>query len=52
MSADLLKIKISGKLRNNLNDKNIRRLNRIAGILYMVFGLALIIGVVYTRNKY
>jgi len=52
MSADLLKIKISGKLRNNLNDKNIRRLNRIAGILYMVFGLALIIGVLYTRNKY
>ena len=52
MSADLLKINISGKLRNKLNDKNIRRLNRIAGILYMVFGLALIIGVFVTRNKY
>lgn len=43
--ADIFKIKLAGKLRRKLTDKNIRIINRISGILFLIFGLGLIIGV-------
>ena len=49
--ADFIKIHLAGKLREKLNDKNIRRLNRIAGILYVIFGVALIIGAFVYKPK-
>ncbi|MFZ1530348.1 MAG: LysE family transporter [Ferruginibacter sp.] len=52
MAADVLKIYLAGRLRNKLNDHNIRLLNKVAGILYLVFGVALIIGVLYTGIKH
>ena len=51
MAADVLKIYLAGRLRNKLNDHNIRLLNKVAGVLYLVFGVALIIGVVYNSMK-
>lgn len=51
MAADVLKIYLAGRLRNKLNDHNIRLLNKVAGVLYLVFGVALIIGVVYSSMK-
>lgn len=42
--SDFLKIHLAGKLRAKLNDKNIKLLNRTAGVLYVIFGVALIIG--------
>ena len=42
--ADIFKINLAGKLRKNLTDKNIRIINKISGIIFLIFGLALMIG--------
>ncbi len=42
MGADIFKINLAGKLRSKLTDKNIRKINKIAGVLFIVFGLALL----------
>lgn len=49
--ADFFKINLAGKLRKKLNDRNIRIVNKISGILYLVFGVALIIGVLFFRQR-
>ncbi len=41
LSTDLIKVYIAKKLKHFLNEKNIRRLNRIVGILLIAFGLIL-----------
>lgn len=51
MSADIFKINLAGKLRKKLTDRNIRIINRISGALFLVFGLALMIGVLLSKNK-
>ncbi len=48
MFADMLKIHLAGKLRRKLTNRNIVILNRISGSLFLVFGLALIVGVILT----
>ena len=48
MLADVLKINLAGKLRRKLTNRNIVILNKISGSLFLIFGLALIIGVVLT----
>lgn len=45
MLSDIFKINLAGKLRKKLTDCNIRIINRISGILFLVFGIALMIGV-------
>lgn len=45
--ADILKIKLTGKLSKKLTSKNITIINKISGFMYLAFGLALIIAVVY-----
>lgn len=50
IGADFLKINLAGKLRAKLNDKNIVIINKISGLMFLVFGLLLIFGVWY--NKY
>jgi threonine/homoserine/homoserine lactone efflux protein len=52
MSADVFKINLAGKLRRKLTDRNITIINKISGLLFLVFGLALMIGVVYTSFKH
>jgi threonine/homoserine/homoserine lactone efflux protein len=51
MLADIFKINLAGKLRKKLTDKNLRIINKISGILFLAFGIALIAGVVYTSEN-
>jgi len=44
LGADILKVFLAGKIRNRLTPHNIHILNRINGLLLMVFGIALIWG--------
>jgi hypothetical protein len=47
MSADIAKIYLAGKLRNKLTDKNIGIINKISGLLFIAFGVAMLIGALY-----
>ena len=47
MIADISKINLAGMLRNKLNNKNISIINKISGLLFIAFGLALLLGAVY-----
>jgi len=47
ISADILKVVLAGKLRNNLTDRNIVLINKISGTLLVVFGVVLLAGVLY-----
>jgi threonine/homoserine/homoserine lactone efflux protein len=51
ISADLLKIKLAGKLKKKLTDKNITLINKISGLLFIAFGAVLLLGVIYTAVK-
>ncbi len=50
MAADFFKINLAGKLRKKLNDRNIIIINRISGSLFLVFGLALMLGVLLAKK--
>ena len=52
IAADIFKINLAGKLREKLNDRNIRRVNVAAGLLYCIFGLALIIAALVTYHPH
>lgn len=49
--ADILKINLAGKLRRKLTYKNIVLINKGAGIIFIAFAIALIIGVLVSENK-
>jgi threonine/homoserine/homoserine lactone efflux protein len=51
MAADIFKIRLAGKLRKNLTDKNITIINKISGFLFLVFGIVLLLGVMFTSIK-
>jgi len=44
LGTDILKVMLAGKIRNRLTPHNIHILNRINGIILIVFGIALIWG--------
>ena len=46
LSTDILKVFLAGKIRNRLTPHNIHILNRINGIILIVFGIALIWGLI------
>ena len=46
LSADILKVMLAGKIRNRLTPHNIHIINRINGIILIVFGIALIWGLI------
>ena len=50
MSADFFKINLAGKLRNKLTDRNITIINKISGSLFLIFGVALMIGVFLSKR--
>lgn len=52
IAADFFKINLAGKLRKKLTDKNITIINKISGLLFLVFGIALIVGVVYALTHH
>jgi len=48
--ADILKINLAGKLRRKLTNRNIVIINRAAGILFVIFAVAIIAGVIYGKD--
>jgi threonine/homoserine/homoserine lactone efflux protein len=44
LSSDILKVILAGKIRNRLTPHNIHLINRINGIILIVFGIAMIWG--------
>jgi threonine/homoserine/homoserine lactone efflux protein len=52
LGADILKVFLAGKIRNRLTPHNIHNLNRLNGLLLIIFGIALIWGLlVYYGNR-
>ena len=51
VASDILKIKLAGKLRNKLNEKNIAIINKIAGLIYAAFGLVLLFSAILHHQK-
>ena len=51
ISADILKIHLAGKLKKKLTAKNIMLINKISGILFMAFGVVLLVGAIYATVK-
>ncbi|MFY7878972.1 MAG: LysE family translocator [Lacibacter sp.] len=49
-TADLLKVFLANKLRQKLTPPIIHRINQISGLILIVFGLFLIIGLLYYRS--
>ena len=52
MSADFLKINLAGRLRKKLTDRNISIINKISGLMFIIFGAVLILGVIWTTAKH
>ena len=50
--SDVLKVFLAGKIRNRLTPHNIHIINRINGIILIVFGLALIWGLLIYGKKH
>ena len=46
LASDVLKVFLAGKIRNRLTPHNIHILNRINGLLLIIFGIALVWGLV------
>ena len=51
LGTDVLKVFLAGKIRNRLTPHNIHILNRINGILLIVFGIALVWGIIVYGNR-
>mgnify|MGYP003476674273 CR=1 FL=1 len=49
--ADIAKVFMAGKIRNRLTPHNIHILNRINGIILIVFGIALIWGIIMYSDR-
>ena len=52
MLADVGKVLGAGSIGKKLSDKNILRINHISGYLYLVFGFAILGGIIYTLIKH
>lgn len=51
MSADVAKVTLAGKLRSKLTVKNIRLINKVSGLILLIFGTVLLAGVLYFVKK-
>ncbi len=51
MSADIAKVTLAGKLRKKLTVKNIRLINKISGLILVIFGTVLLFGVLFFVRK-
>ncbi len=52
MSADVGKVILAGRLRSKLTIHNIKVINRVSGFIFLVFGSALLIGVLFFIKKH
>jgi len=51
MLADMGKVLSAGRLGKKLSDRNILLINRLSGVLYLVFGVVILSGIIYTLVK-
>ena len=51
MTADVVKVTLAGKLRKKLTIKNIRLINKISGLILLIFGAVLLLGVIFFVKK-
>ncbi|HZW66244.1 MAG TPA: LysE family transporter [Hanamia sp.] len=51
MCADIAKVTLAGKLRKKLTVKNIRLINKISGLILVIFGTVLLFGVLFFVKK-
>lgn len=51
MLADVGKVLGAGSIGKKLSDKNIVRINRLSGALYLIFGAAILTGIIYSLFK-
>ena len=51
LGTDILKVFLAGKIRNRLTPHNIHILNRINGFILMIFGIALIWGLLFYGHR-
>jgi threonine/homoserine/homoserine lactone efflux protein len=51
MTADVIKVSLAGKLRKKLTIKNIRVINKISGLILVIFGAVLLFGVFLFLRK-
>lgn len=47
IAADVLKVTLAGKLRKKLTLRNIRLINKISGLILLIFGTVLLVGVLF-----
>ncbi|MEO6819730.1 MAG: LysE family transporter [Ginsengibacter sp.] len=47
IGADLIKVRLAGKLRKKMTLKNVRLINKISGLILLIFGTVLLLGVVF-----
>lgn len=52
MSADVGKVILAGKLRSKLTIKNIRVINKVSGLILLIFGAVLLTGVLFFMKKH
>ncbi len=52
LGADILKVLLAGKLSKKITHKNIIFINRISGSILFIFGIALLLGVIYSSTNY
>lgn len=51
IGMDIIKISLAGKLRKKLTLRNIRLVNKISGIILLIFGAVLLVGVLFFINR-
>ena len=51
MLADIGKVMGAGYIGKKLSDRVILLINRVSGILYLLFGIVILIGIIYTLVK-
>lgn len=51
-ASDIFKVVLAGKLRSKLNEKNISLINKISGLILLIFGIVIIVGVFYSTTKH
>lgn len=52
MSSDVAKVTLAGKLRSKLTIHNIRLINKISGLILLIFGTVLLTGVLFFVKKH
>ena len=51
LTFDFLKVLLAGRIRENLTLRTVQLLNRVSGIIYIVFGVVLMVGPFYYVGK-